>query len=69
MAMWVAYCSGGDWAVYLAPSGMVQARPCNKAGELKLPTCQPSPPDPTRSSLAEPKWPEPPPPPRATASF
>ena len=39
MAMWVASCAGGDWAVYLAPSGIVQVRACKDSRELGLPEC------------------------------
>ncbi|HJQ15781.1 MAG TPA: hypothetical protein VJ859_02165 [Allosphingosinicella sp.] len=53
MAMWVAYCSNGPWAVYIAPSGDIQARPCKDSRTLKLPECLPARPD---SSSATP-WP------------
>lgn len=39
MAMWTARCSNGDWAVYVAPSGIVQTRPCAHAKQLGLPEC------------------------------
>lgn len=40
MAMWTARCSdSGDWAVYIAPNGDVQASPCGDAKELGLPEC------------------------------
>ena len=39
MAMWTARCSTGDWAVYVAPSGVVQTRPCRHAEQLGLPEC------------------------------
>jgi len=42
MAMWIARCSSGDWAVYVAPSGVVQVRACRQAAELGLPECRPS---------------------------
>jgi hypothetical protein len=60
MAMWVAHCSSGDWAVFLAPSGTVQARKCSEAAQLKLPACKPGP----KKAVGEvpaPRWPEPPP--------
>src|SRR5688572_23082603 len=41
MAMWVAHCSSGDWAVFIAASGVVQARLCKEAEQLKLPACHP----------------------------
>lgn len=62
MAMWVAHCTGGDWAVYVAPSGTVQARPCKEAAQLKLPLCHPGPPELT-GPVSAPHWPDPPPPP------
>jgi hypothetical protein len=41
MAMWVARCSdSGDWAVFIAPNGDVQARGCRHAGTLGLPECR-----------------------------
>jgi hypothetical protein len=43
MAMWVADCSDRDWAVYIAPSGAVQARACDEARQLGLPECRPIP--------------------------
>ena len=40
MAMWTAHCTdSGDWALYIAPNGDVQASPCAHARELKLPEC------------------------------
>ncbi|HYD38629.1 MAG TPA: hypothetical protein VEA60_13515 [Allosphingosinicella sp.] len=40
MAMWTARCTdSGDWAVYIAPNGDVQASPCAHAKELGLPEC------------------------------
>ena len=39
MAMWTARCSTGDWAVYVAPSGIVQTRACAEAKQLGLPEC------------------------------
>lgn len=39
MAMWTARCSTGDWAVYIAPSGVVQTRACSQARQLGLPEC------------------------------
>ena len=40
MAMWTAHCTdSGDWALYIAPNGDVQASPCADAKELGLPEC------------------------------
>jgi hypothetical protein len=40
MAMWTAHCTdSGDWALYIAPNGDVQASPCGDARELGLPEC------------------------------
>jgi hypothetical protein len=39
MAMWNARCSNGDWAIYVAPSGIVQTRKCAEAKQLGLPEC------------------------------
>ena len=40
MAMWTAHCTDtGDWALYIAPNGDVQASPCAHAKELGLPEC------------------------------
>lgn len=44
MAMWTARCSTGDWAVYVAPSGVVQTRLCSQAKQLGLPECLSLPP-------------------------
>ena len=44
MAMWHVRCSNRDWAVYVAPSGSVQARPCEHAAQLGLPQCATLPP-------------------------
>jgi hypothetical protein len=70
MAMWVAHCSSGDWAVFLAPNGDVQVRSCTDIPRLNadnkglnLPTCQSAPVD-TLGPPPEPKWPEPVPPPQ-----
>src|SRR5918997_2889290 len=41
MAMWTANCTdSGDWALYIAPNGDVQASPCAHAKELGLPECR-----------------------------
>lgn len=41
MAMWTARCSdSGNWAVYIGPSGDVQASPCGDAKQLGLPECK-----------------------------
>lgn len=40
MAMWTAHCTdSGDWAIYIAPNGDVQASPCGDAKGLGLPEC------------------------------
>lgn len=44
MAMWTAHCTdSGDWALYIAPNGDVQASPCKDAKTLGLPECAPGP--------------------------
>ena len=44
MAMWTAHCTdSGDWAVFIAPSGDVQARECKDARQLGIPECKPMP--------------------------
>ena len=44
MAMWAAHCTDtGDWAVFIAPSGDVQARECKDARQLGIPDCKPMP--------------------------
>ena len=44
MAMWAAHCTDtGDWAVFIAPSGDVQARECKDARQLGIPECKPMP--------------------------
>ena len=40
MAMWTVSCSDGAWAVYVAPSGIIQARNCGHAAQLGLPQCK-----------------------------
>ncbi len=43
MAMWTAHCSDtGDYALYIAPTGDVQASACKDALELGLPECKPA---------------------------
>ena len=40
LAMWRASCSDGrNWAVFIAPEGSAQVRPCTDLAELKLPLC------------------------------
>ena len=40
MAMWRASCADGkSWAVFIAPDGSAQVRPCGDLRELKLPQC------------------------------
>lgn len=42
LAMWVALCSDGrHWAIYVAPNGDTQVRPCDQARQLDLPQCRP----------------------------
>ena len=44
MAMWAAHCTDtGDSAVFIAPSGDVQARLCADAKQLGTPECKPMP--------------------------
>ena len=69
-AMWIAHCAGQDWAVFVSPSGSVQARPCNQIAKLNamdrtlnLPACHAWPADPAEA-VAKPSWPEPAPAPR-----
>jgi hypothetical protein len=62
MAMWVAYCSSGAFAVYLAPDSQVQVRPCKDSATLGLPECVPAPEYPNAASwpkAAEPVRPAP----------
>jgi hypothetical protein len=54
MAMWIARCGGGDWAVFVAPSGFVQVRACKDAAELGLPECRGT----TLDPATGPVWPE-----------
>jgi hypothetical protein len=43
-AMWSVHCTDtGDWAVYIAPTGDAQARPCADLAQLKMPACKPAP--------------------------
>ena len=45
MAMWSAHCTDtGQWAIFIAPNGDVQVRPCADAATLGLPTCSALPP-------------------------
>ncbi|MEO5641481.1 MAG: hypothetical protein ABIQ98_06910 [Sphingomicrobium sp.] len=40
MAVWQADCADGKgWAVFVAPEGSAQVRPCGDLKELKLPEC------------------------------
>lgn len=42
LVMWTVHCTDtGDWAIFIAPNGDVQARRCSEAAELKLPACKP----------------------------
>jgi hypothetical protein len=41
LAMWTVHCTdSGDWALFIAPNGDVQARRCADLAELKLPACR-----------------------------
>lgn len=41
LSMWTARCSEGkEWALFIAPNGDVQVRPCADAEQLKLPACR-----------------------------
>jgi hypothetical protein len=41
LAMWTVHCTdSGDWALFVAPNGDVQARRCADSAELKLPACR-----------------------------
>jgi hypothetical protein len=52
MAMWAAQCSdSGNWAVYIAPNGIVQASPCADAKVLGLPECRGLPTQPVMAPL------------------
>lgn len=40
LSMWVVRCPDKDWALFIAPDGGVQVRPCADAEQLKLPACR-----------------------------
>jgi uncharacterized membrane protein len=41
MSMWTARCSDtGEFALFIAPNGSIQARKCADAVQLKLPACR-----------------------------
>lgn len=41
MTIWNAFCEGGkDYAIFIAPNGDVQVRPCGDVAELGLPACR-----------------------------
>lgn len=41
LSMWTVRCTdSGDWAVYVAATGDVQARRCDEAAQLGLPQCR-----------------------------
>ena len=45
MAMWSAHCTDtGQWAIFIAPNGDVQVRPCADAAAIGVPACRPLPP-------------------------
>ena len=47
LLMWSVRCvPGGDYSVFLGPSGLVQVRPCKQHAQLRLPACRlpPAPP-------------------------
>lgn len=39
LKMWTAKCQSKTYAVFLAPTGDVQVRPCEQSAALKLPAC------------------------------
>lgn len=40
MSMWTAHCSDtGDWAIFIAPGGDAQVRPCADSKSLGIPEC------------------------------
>ena len=42
LAMWVALCDDGrHWAIFVAPNGDTQVRPCTDHAQLNLPICRP----------------------------
>ena len=42
LAMWVALCDDGrHWAIFIAPNGDTQVRPCTDHAQLSLPVCRP----------------------------
>ena len=42
MALWVALCEDGrHWALFIAPNGDTQVRPCADMHQLRLPQCRP----------------------------
>lgn len=42
MALWVALCvDGRHWAIFVAPNGDTQVRPCTEMDQLRLPQCRP----------------------------
>jgi len=56
LAMWTVHCTdSGDWALFIAPNGDVQARRCADAAELKLPACRIAPPAATPATPGKPK--------------
>jgi hypothetical protein len=56
MAMWTVHCTdSGDWALFIAPNGDVQARRCADAAQLKLPLCRTAPPAATPATIPAPK--------------
>ena len=45
MAMWSAHCTDtGQWAIFIAPNGDAQVRPCADLATLGLPACRALPP-------------------------
>ncbi|MFL6858595.1 MAG: hypothetical protein ACJ8EB_11910 [Allosphingosinicella sp.] len=56
LAMWTVRCTdSGDWALFIAPNGDVQARRCADAAQLKLPACRPPRPVPVKPAAPAPK--------------
>jgi hypothetical protein len=51
MAMWTTHCvDSGDWAIFIAPTGDAQVRPCADLASLGLPTCRRAPTPPAKEA-------------------
>ena len=56
MAMWTAHCTDtGQWALFIAPNGDTQVRPCADAAAIGTPACRPLPPAPPEPPRAKAK--------------